>query len=436
MTAKVLARPRALLLAALMLLALGASPASASTISGAMFEDADRDGIRDAGEPGWSGRLVYLFDASGTRRIAYTSTDAGGAYAFAGLADGAYRVETDYEDWLGIRQEWVPTTTGSVWPRADVQLFGARTVDFGWRRIVRSASPLTSFTGPSGVRVESYDDAVTAREVHDALARGTLVGPEAATVTIRFDHGSSPITLTSVEGGPGSYANYRAEVRIPWLSWLDQGDRVLFHEYGHAWSLYYAYTARQDTSLAGYLQARGISPSDPRLDTSHAWSRREMIAEDYRQLFAPASAAGGQENGEIPAASAVPGLREYLAGAFREPAAADPDPEPDPQPAPAPAPALQLTALQMNPLTVKATGTASLRISAAATVTLAVRDAKGGLVRTLLDRVPRQAGDVSALWDRKNAAGQRVKAGTYLLAAQATDAAGATVTGQSTFKVG
>ena len=48
----------------------------------------------------------------------------------------------------------------------------ARAASGGGRSSVhRSRRPVSSYTGPSGLRVESYDDAITAREVHDACRR-------------------------------------------------------------------------------------------------------------------------------------------------------------------------------------------------------------------------------------------------------------------------
>ena len=429
---------RAALIALLSLLCLGAAPAAAGTLAGTMWEDGDRDGIRDDGEPAMGGRLVYLLDADGGRQLAYAGTDASGRYAFTGLADGRYRVETDFADWLARRAEWVPTTTGSVWPRQTVDLVNSATADFGWRRILRASTPLSVHTASDGLRVESYNDALTAREVHDALRAGTLIGEEASATTIRFDFGASPVTLTSVTGGPGTYTNYRADVRVPWLSWLDQGDRVLFHEYGHAWSLYYAHLLHQDTRLESYLAARGIAAEDPRLDTSHAWSRQELIAEDYRQVFGTANSAGDQENGDLPAAADVPGLRDFLATTFRERPAADPEPEPTPEPTPEPEPEpaapLELSGLAMNPTPVKASGTAAVELSAPATVTIAVRDVKGVTVRTLASTSP-PPGPIAAQWDRRNASGQRVKGGTYTLVAEAIDEGGRRATASVAFKV-
>src|SRR5438034_7804117 len=117
---------------------------------------------------------------------------------------------------------------------------------------------------------------------------GALVGPEARYATIRFDYTSTGSTSTMAVQNGGVYTEYHATSNVSYVSWLD-GDNELFHEYGHAWSLYYAYMVQRDPSLSAYLQARGLL-GDPRVGTSYAWSPREMIAEDYRQLFGTPSA--------------------------------------------------------------------------------------------------------------------------------------------------
>lgn len=336
-------RPHRTVLAALFVMALTAValgravvPAVAATavVRGEVFADSDRDGSRDAGEQGWGGTVLYLMSADRSTYLGQTTTDSAGAYRFDGVADGDYSVEFRPSDWWEVRQDWVPTTVDGLVPRVPVTVTGDAVVDFGWREIVRSSTPLSSVTGPSGVQVHSYNDVVTATEVHDLLAAGELVGDEAGTVTIHHDRGTAGTSCTGswVEVG-GTYSNYSATCNLAWSSWLSGADRSLFHEYGHAWSLYYASVVQQDTSFADYLEVRGLL-GDARLDTSHAWSRRELIAEDYRQLFGTPLARGvSQENRDIPPASEVPGLAEYLSGAFMtstsDPSGSEPSPDED-----------------------------------------------------------------------------------------------------------
>jgi hypothetical protein len=204
-----------------------------------------------------------------------------------------------------------------------------------------------------------------------------------------------------------------------YLSWVDTGDKVLFHEYGHAWSGYYANLAQQDPSFSGYLQARGLA-GDTRINSSYRWAVGEMIAEDYRQLFAtPAAAAYPQMNQDIPRAADVAGLRDYLSSTFRQSVSA-----PAPAPAPAPAAAPVVKGLAMNPAPVKTTGTASFTTSTDAAVTVDILDSKGQVIRRLLNAAPKTAGSISTLWDRKTTSGAKAVRGTYTVAVRAESSAG------------
>lgn len=420
-------------LAAACLIASLPAAAQAASVTGTAYKDLNRDAARQASEPVLSGQQLYLFDAAGGY-LGTTLTDAAGAYAFAGLADGDYRVEYRYADWDALRQNWVPSTTGSIRPVVNVNVPARPRGDFGWRPIVRStdpAAPISSYTGPSGLRVSSYDDVVSARELHDALAAG-LIGAEAPSVRVFFDLGTNGSNCASSAGqdATGRWTSYAANVYVSYLSWVDAGDQELTHEYGHAWSGYFAHIAQQDPSWSGYLRARGLQ-GDPRLNSSYEWSVGEMIAEDYRQLFGSANARRqSQLNSQIPTPDNVPGLRDYLTTTFRSATGGSP------APAPAPAPALAITGLAMNPATVVSTGTASLNLSAPASVTLAILDNRAKVVRTLLSGASRQAGAVTAAWDRRTDAGRTAKAGAYVLRATAVDGSGKSVSASVNFKVG
>src|SRR5205814_4280608 len=107
-------------------------------------------------------------------------------------------------------------------------------------------APIATYTASNGLVVASYDDAVTPKSMADTLALGSFVGSEAASATIRFDYGSTSTTSISVAQLNGKYTDYAAASYISWSSCLDHGEQTLFHEYGHAWSLYYAYMVQQD----------------------------------------------------------------------------------------------------------------------------------------------------------------------------------------------
>ena len=286
---------------------------TAGTLGGFLFREQDRDGVLETGDSPLAGAYVYLYDHAG-RYVRNVVTDSTGWYAFTGLADGTYTAEIAPVSWNPFKQDWVPDTTGSLFPRRTVALSGTARADLGARRIVRSTSaarrsPPTS--GRAGLTVKSYDDVVPAREVHDRLAAGTLLGSEAATVTVRFDYASSGLTSSLLVQSNGVYTEYRATSDVTWASWL-RGDAELFHEYGHAWSMYYASLTQQDSTLRAYLEARGLA-GEPRVGSSYAWEPGEMIAEDYRQLFGTQTAqAAEQTNRDIAPARDVPGLREFL----------------------------------------------------------------------------------------------------------------------------
>jgi hypothetical protein len=62
-----------------------------SDVGGVVFNDADRDGVRDATDAAMGGREVRL--VTGTTVIATTTTAADGSYNFGNVAEGPYSVE-------------------------------------------------------------------------------------------------------------------------------------------------------------------------------------------------------------------------------------------------------------------------------------------------------------------------------------------------------
>lgn len=335
-------RARVWFAAALLLLLVGSaigSPAAAQptgSIVGTAFQDHDRDTTHDPDEAAWQGHRLYVFDAAGAY-VANAVTDESGHYRVDGLPGGTYTVSYAPGSWWDVREDWVPTTVATLRPEAAVDVVGEVRLDFGWRPIITSrdlSAPLTSVTDGSGVTVASYVDTVSAQEVLASLRQGSLIGIEAPSTTVRFGATSSSSCTNGITRSDGRYTAFTATCYVSYLSWLDGGDRTLFHEYGHAWGLHHAYLTQQDPDLTGYLEARGLL-GDPRLDSSHAWSAVEILAEDYRQLFGSATArADGQMNNDIPEAADVAGLRAYLSGDFITPPSSDPvdtDPvDPDP----------------------------------------------------------------------------------------------------------
>jgi len=86
------------------------------TVSGAVYEDQNGNGVKDAGEPGISGVMVHLTGTSvvdGTITPRGALTDTNGAYSFANVTPGTYAIKEDqpagYVD--GKEQNGTPAAT-------------------------------------------------------------------------------------------------------------------------------------------------------------------------------------------------------------------------------------------------------------------------------------------------------------------------------------
>ena len=432
------------------LLELAGVRAGTSTISGSAFQDIDGDGARDPGDGALIGNKVLLMDSNGTN-VRNTLTNGSGGFSFGDLADGRYTVRYSPQDWWVLRDAWVPTTTGSIRPEVQLDLVSSAVADFGWRPIVKSldlAAPITRYVGPSGLTVESFNDVVAAEDVYHAVMLGK-VGREATSVVVRLGWSMSSTTTTSVSRVDGLYATFNAVSYVTLSSWLD-GDWTLSHEYGHAWSLYYAYMVQQDPTLSGYLVARQLA-GDPRVGTSYAWQPRELIADDYRQLFGSATARPvAHLNHTVPPAADVPGLREYLETAFMgeipvitptptpvpapteipppaptatPPTASTPSPVPTAIATPSLAPAdLSVTGLTVSPTPIRTQAAIAFDISESASVSIVIVDSRGVVIRSVLNQSTVAAGHVAANWDRRDTAGKRVKPGNYVVVVVAVSA--------------
>ena len=88
------------------------------------------------------------------------------------------------------------------------------------------------------------------------VAAGTL-GREAQRITVAADLGAGSRTSTS----PGwTHDSFRSTAFVSWENLLDDRTSTLSHEYGHAWSLYYAYVVQQVPAMSSYLR-RAASPA-------------------------------------------------------------------------------------------------------------------------------------------------------------------------------
>jgi hypothetical protein len=319
-------------------LGAGTAGAAEAAIGGVAFQDLNGDGQRQADEPPFVDHLVYLYNASGTV-IATRRTAADGSYQFD-VGPGTYRVAYAPTAWRAVWSDWVPTNTGSLRPEhADVT--AGATADFAWRPIVKSDdvnAPISQHVGAEGLRVQSYNDVVDARAIHEHITEHFLVGDEAPSTTVRFGYRDLNTNSTAVYRSGGEVTRVTSVSYSSYERWLSTGDRTMAHEYGHAWSDYHMYM-NWDDGWRELLEARGLAPDDERLGSSHAWHPSEIAAEDYRQLFTSANArAGGQMNHEIPPPGEVEGYAAWLEQDFVTSADPEPGVEPEPDPASEPEP--------------------------------------------------------------------------------------------------
>lgn len=446
-----------------------ATSVGTGTLTGVVWKDLDRDGTQDAGEDPLPDQRLYVITSSGA--LAGTVlTDANGRWQLGSLAADTYRATFDNASWTALRHDWVPSTSAGTAFESSATLAdgGTARADLGLRPIGRStdlSAPLSTATAASGLQVRSYDDAVAAPTVLAALEAGGSLGAAAATATVNFDYGTQVTNcVTSVSGSPGSYSSFSSTVWVDYLSWLDLGDEVLWHEYGHAWTYYADKIVQQDGEFSTYLAARGVT-NDPRLHTSKAWDPSEMAAEDFRQLFgSPNAAAYPQANADLPRAADVPGLSDFFHNVYAgsapgpsptsspSPTSTSPTPTSSPSPTPTtsttsaptaaatttPSPVatvLTVEAPTVNPDPVSKSATVTTGVSQRATVTVEVRDGRGQVVRTLLGALAEPSGQISLIWDRRDDRGRRVRAGGYLVRVKASTSDGASATASTPVSV-
>src|SRR5215207_2197282 len=101
-----------------------ATGAQAATVSGSVFKDLNRDGVRQADEAGITDTGLWLFNSAGTY-VASAYTDAAGRYAFSNVADGSYVVKPTTPAWEALRDAWAPTTSSDLRPQVAVTVPGS-----------------------------------------------------------------------------------------------------------------------------------------------------------------------------------------------------------------------------------------------------------------------------------------------------------------------
>jgi hypothetical protein len=148
----------------------------------------------------------------------------------------------------------------------------------------------------------------------------SIIGPH---LTIEVQDTTSSSCAASAGTTNGVYTSFNAIIYLKGVNstFSTQPDAQIAHEYGHAWTLYHLYMTHNG-NWSSYLSERWTASdgsvtlaTDPRLDSTYAWTRSEIIAEDYRLLFGSSLAKSERPtamNTDIPAPTAEPSLSGFL----------------------------------------------------------------------------------------------------------------------------
>ncbi|HEY0733264.1 MAG TPA: SdrD B-like domain-containing protein, partial [Herpetosiphonaceae bacterium] len=194
---------------------------TAGTITGRVFEDTDRDGTQDAGEPGVGGVPVALNDDQGAP-LSSTATGGDGSFTFSSLQAGSYGlVASSLADWafstptqLSITLDEFGTSGG--------HLFGAYAVaqvdGVVWNDANQNGARDTGETGIAGVTVAANGSAgAVASATTDAQGRYTLAVPApkpAAPANFTFNAQTSKVTepaTTRVDNAQFAHGGYAVD---------------------------------------------------------------------------------------------------------------------------------------------------------------------------------------------------------------------------------
>ena len=210
-----------------------------------------------------------------------------------------------------------------------------------------------SYTTPEGatITIDSATWTGSADDIYRILLENgmdSVVGP---TLKVRVQDVYASSTSTSVFccTSTGASSNFSATIWLDGRStsnFTSRPDYVIAHELGHAWTLYHLYMD-QSADWTSYLSFRGIL-GEPRLDSAYSWTKREMIADDYRMVMgsALAKAEASYINPDVPPPSAFPGFADWFTktwamgniGTVLSPTPLTGNPTPSPTPSPAPSP--------------------------------------------------------------------------------------------------
>lgn len=165
--------------------------------------DTDRDGVQDAGEPGFAGATVRLLDTTGTE-LAVTTTDADGTWWFDELEPGDYQVEVELAPADATRYDWTQVRSAAA-PRADADSDAEPTGAPGVARTV----VVTVGPDAPGVRATTPADGLVAPYADPTWDFGLVERPVTVGDLVWFDEDGDGLQGAGEPGIPGVVLDLR-----------------------------------------------------------------------------------------------------------------------------------------------------------------------------------------------------------------------------------
>ena len=262
-----------------------------------------------SGTSSWSFPLNTTTYLDGTHTISARATDTG----------GSTKVTSEFVTFSNATPSPSPTPTSSPTPSPTPTSSPSPSP-------TPTSSPSPShWVSPEGVTIDINSAGPwTMDQIYSMLKASardlSLIGPH---LTIEVQDTTSSSCAASAGTTNGVYSSFNAIIYLKGVNstFSTQPDAQLAHEYGHAWTLYHLYMTHNG-DWSSYLSERWTASdgsvtlaTDPRLDSTYAWTRSEIIAEDYRLLFGSSLAKSERPtpmNTDIPAPSAEPSLSGFL----------------------------------------------------------------------------------------------------------------------------
>lgn len=177
--------------------------AGAINVGNRVWTDADGDGIQDAGETGFAGVTVQLWNASKTSLLSQDETDANGTYTVVAPSAGSYRVRVVLPP---TALDFSPKDAGaSDTTDSDVNPDG---LDRGFTDVIVLAANVISITS---IDAGLIPDPMGTNNVGDRVFRANASGTQTSTsglsgVTVELQNLAGTVLQTTVSNSSGDYS--------------------------------------------------------------------------------------------------------------------------------------------------------------------------------------------------------------------------------------